>query len=357
MPGYRLCLGLMVGFFCSASLASAILIKTGKGQVGGIVDFDDGKQLTIRIPTSDGKEIVGEFLYSRITVIHRLDDDRLKSLTKDNPQAYLNYADELARQKDDPEARDTAMRLYLIAATLDPTKLGSSSLLRMCTLARTKAEARKYRAMAFLLDPKPDAELLQVEGGKPAQPAKLPAQALKDFAKALHYYRTGQIKLARETAKHEGVDKIFHRAPGKIEPKTFQQWCTDANCHTCREDGTVICPTCRGDGIVFDRFNQRRERCATCKGKKRAPCPDCGGTHGRDVIPDDILRVVLRCELWAMDQQAAGDNAGRNDATDETSWSKVLQSRRLSPVLPLSLETITSFDLRKCRYRDHKWVE
>lgn len=351
----RFGIGLAIGLFFSTSAASAILIDTGAGRVGGFVLNDDGTKLKISIPTPDGEDKVSEYLHTKITIVHQLDVKRLEGLSSDNPKAYRDYAEELARQKDDPEARYTAMRLYLIAAKLAPEEFGSSSLLAMSALAKPPAEARKYRAMAFLLDAKADAGLLKAEGVKPAPPVKFPARALEDFTKALQLYRAGQIKLATETAKREGVDKIFNNAPGKFDLKTFLQCCTDANCTTCRADGTVTCPTCNGRGIVVNMFQQLR--CSTCKGKKRVPCPDCGGTHVRDSLPDDVLRLVLRCELWAMDQQGASADAGWNDAADAKSWSALLRSRGLSPVLPLSLETITSFDPRKCRYRNRKWVE
>lgn len=356
MRGWRLYLGLVVGLLCSTSLASAILIDTGAGRVGGFVLSDDGTKLRISVPTPDGEDKVSEYLHEKIKVLHQLDVKRLEGLSPDKPEAYHDYADQLARQGADPEARYVAMRLYLLAARLDPEKLGSSSLLRMSALASTPAEARKYRAMAFLLDPKANAELLKAEPVKPALPAQLKAKALEDFTKALLLYRMGQVKQASELAGHEGVDQIFNRAPGKVTVKTFQQWCTDASCQTCQADGKVVCPTCRGRGITFNEFVQR-VRCPTCKGMKKVVCPDCGGTHVRDPLPSDALRAVLRCEVWAMDRQGGGEKAGRKDETERTSWSAILQSGRLRPVLPLSLETISPFDPRKCLYRNRKWVE
>jgi hypothetical protein len=346
---------LAVVLVCSTSLAKAILIETKTGKVGGFVAEDDGAVLKIRIPTTDGEEL-RSFPHTDIKVIHQLNVKRLEGLSKDNPKAYCDYAEELARHEADPEARYMAMRLYLIAAKLEPTKFGSSSLLRMSALAGTPAEARRYRAMAFLLDPKADAGLLKAEAVKPAQPAKFQAAAMTDFVKALQQYRMGQIKAASDTAKHKGVDQIFRMAPGKIDLKTFLQWCTDATCQSCRADGTVICSNCKGTGVVRNGF--KSVRCPTCNGKKALLCPDCGGTHVREPLPDKALRAVLQCELWAMEQQGAGDTAGLKDATDTKSWSAVLQSRQLRPALPLSLETmITGFDPSKCLYRNRKWVE
>jgi hypothetical protein len=355
MPVCRFFLVLAVGLFCATLPTSAILIESKDGKVGGYVEDDDGTKLVIRVRTPDGREKRERFEHAKITILHRLDVKRLEGLSRDNPKAYRDYAEELARHKDDPEARDTAMRLYLIAAKLAPEKFGSSSLLGMSALA-SPAEARKCRAMAFLLDPKADAGVLKDQAAKPVQPAKFPAGALGEFTRALQHYRAGRIQAAMDTAKHEGVEKVFSMTPEKIDQKTFLGWCNDASCKTCKPDGTVACTACKGSGVILNMFGQY-ERCPTCSGKKKVICPDCGGTHVRDPLPDDALRVVLRSELWALDQQGAGDDAGRKDATEAKGWSAVLQSRRLSPVLPLSLETITDFDPRKCRYRNGKWVE
>ncbi len=355
MSGYRLGLGLVVGLL-STSLASGILIETKTGRVGGFVLHDDGTKLKISIPTPDGQEKVSEYLRADVKIIHQLDVKRLESLSRDNPRGYRDYADELARQDADPEARYVAMRLYLIAARLAPDEFGSNSLLRMSALASTPAEARKYRAMAFLLDSKGDATLLKAEAVNSADPPRLPAQALEDFTRTLRLYRAGQPTLATETARHEGVDKVFSVAPGKIDLKTFLQWCTDAQCQNCRADGTVVCPTCAGRGIIVNKLNQI-QACPTCSNKKKVLCPDCGGTHVRDPLPDDVLRVVLRCELWAMEQQGGGGNVGRKEVADTKSWSAALQSRQRGAVLPLSLETISTFDPRKTRYRNREWVE
>jgi hypothetical protein len=345
-----------VGLFCWALPGSAILIETKEGKVGGYLKADDGTKLTIIIRTPDGREKPEVYTLAKITVLHRMDVKRLERLSPDNPKAYRDYADELAAHKDDPEARDTAMRLYLIAASLAREKFGTSCLLSMSTVASTPAEARKCRAMAYLLDPKADPELLKTPAVKPAGPGKLPGSALGDFTKAMQHYRLGRINLAVDTAKHDGVDKLFALTPDRFDQKTFLQWCADSTCKTCK-DGKVSCPNCKGSGVVMNPANPfgGYEKCPTCGGTKRVTCPDCGGTHIHDP-PDEVLRVVLRSELWALEQQGAAD-PGRKEATDPRGWSSVMQSRRLNPVLPLSLETITEFDPHKCRYRNGRWVE
>jgi hypothetical protein len=359
MSVWRLIAGVAVGLFCWVAPASAILIESNDAkntQVGGFLIRDDGANLTIRIRTPDGREQDVTYALDKIKILHRLDVKRLEALSRDNPKGYRDYAAELAQQKKDPEARDTAIRLFLIAAKLAPEKFGSSSLLSMSELASTPTEAHKYRALAFVLDPKAGPELLKAEAVKPPPLDRNQLRALDDFTKALQHYRAGRLKLATDTVRKDGVDKIFGLAPTKLDQKTFLQWCTDANCENCRADGTVVCPNCKGNRIVVGMFGQR-ERCSTCNGNGRLICPDCGGTHVRDPLPEQSVRGALRLELWAMEQQGLGGDPGRKEATEPKGWSTVLQSRRLSPVLPLSLDTITDFDPRKCRYRNGKWVD
>jgi len=352
MQWRRFVLGLAVGFWCLPAAARAILIETGGVQVSGYFQSDDGKTLIIKVRSADGTERIKEYERGKIKIIHQLDRNRLENLSKDAPKAYRDYADELAQQTSDPEARDMAMRLFLIAAYLDPEQFGPSSLIRMSALAATPAEARKCRGMAFLLDPKATADLLKAEGVKPPQPVKAQAPALKEFVKALQCYRVGQIEAAKKSARLEGVDKIFTMVPGMIDKKTFLQRCTDATCATCKLKGKVKCTMCNGKGTTRNVFSQV-VRCTACTGTGDVFCATCDGT-GTNPIPEDMLRIVLRAELWAVDQLSAAPRGKKETA--ETTWSTILEARQAAPVLPLSLETITEFDPRKCLYRNGAWI-
>src|SRR5262245_45441987 len=146
---------LMLLFLLAASVPSrgvAIEFKNGINHLTGVVVKDDGKKLTVRL--SDGKDY--EYERFRIDVLHELDKKRLEKLSRNNPKAHRNHADDLAKHPNDPKAKDTALRLYLISAYLDPERFGASSLLAMSALAENAAEARRYIAMAYLLDTKND---------------------------------------------------------------------------------------------------------------------------------------------------------------------------------------------------------
>ncbi|GEM_PF-2051736 len=329
--------------------------------VGYLVSKDD-KTLVIRV-FKDGKE--KEKPYDRakykVNIIHEIDKDRLAKLVKDDPKAYRDYAEVLADKKlaDDPEAKYMARRLFLIAAYLDPQQFGPSALVSMSSLAGTPAEARKCRAMAFLLDPKGAADVLKRDAVKPAPMPKDKTSALQDFQKALQWYRTGQILNAWSFAtKSKDMDKVCSMAPGMMDQKEFVQRCLDANCSTCNKSklipsGKVVCPMCNGFGgtKVFGGL----QLCTTCKGQKILDCTACDGTGVNQTFPDDAMRIILQAELWAVDQMSGGD-AGGKKGTGATTWSSILRARQVGPVSPLSLETITEFDPRKCLYRNGAWV-
>ena len=87
--------------------------------------------------------------------------ERLAELDPARPQSYLEYAEELAEKRRDPEARDAAMRLFAIAAARGESKVRHSALLGLIELARSPQEERRFRAAAYLHDPAHDLSLLE----------------------------------------------------------------------------------------------------------------------------------------------------------------------------------------------------
>lgn len=353
MHAIRFALGLAFGLFFTTALAWAIIIDTGTGKVAGFVISDDGTNLKISIRTPDGGEYEKSFERGKIRILHEINVNRLENLSPDKPWRYFQYAEELARHKDDPEARARAKELYLIAANIKKEEFGVKSLRGMSALADTEAEARKYLAAAFLLDPKADDKMLKA--GKLAQAAQISARDLDEFINTLHLYRARKFKEAEKTAQGGGMGKIFSTAhPSNLDLKGFLDLCAKAYCHTCAENGTVKCPNCR-DGNVYLSNGAFDRRCNECK-KGRKRCPVCGGKHFN--APDDrAARVVLQCEVWALNRQQGWRNdPARNQAAGANSWSAVVQSGRMPPV-GLSLDMmIKGFDPNKNLYRNRKWV-
>jgi hypothetical protein len=290
--------------FVSHNPVRAILIETGPGKrVGGwLEDHKDPKKVAVRVKVPGGEDKVDVYDRAKIKIVHKVDLDRLKGFTRDKPRAYCDYADELAEQKADPEATEVALRLFVIAAYLDTPKLGRSCLEKMSALAADPADQRKYRAMAFLLDPDP--ALLKLEPGKaPSPQSKAAKDGLFYFRKALRQYRNGQFSEAQDNAKVAGADTYFNAAPGFMDQKSFIQACKDAIANKS--------------------------------------------------LAEDNMDAVLRAEVWALDQMLPAEAAGKKGTSG--GWARVL-SNQLNPTPVLSLETISEFDPRTCVFKGGTWV-
>jgi hypothetical protein len=156
--------GVVVGWCLAAHAgwAATVLLKNEATPVRGYLVAEDEQSVTLRVLEANGDWRERRILRESIEIVIRpVDAARLAELDPKFPRAYRDYAEELAEKRVDPEARETAIRLYLIAAYLAPDELGRSALLGMVPLARHEPERRRFRAMAYLLDPAGDRQLLQ----------------------------------------------------------------------------------------------------------------------------------------------------------------------------------------------------
>src|SRR3954466_16365436 len=127
--------------------AAVVIYKRGtnKPVTGHLVRQSD-REVIVREDTPAGaKELV--IPRSEIEdLIESVSPARLASLDPARPREYREYAEELAEKKLDPEARLTAVRLFQIAAWLDPAKTGRGALLGLVSLARPGEEEARFRA-------------------------------------------------------------------------------------------------------------------------------------------------------------------------------------------------------------------
>ena len=334
--------------------AWSILIEVAPGKrVGGYVENETPTQLSLRVKQPDGKDKVEIFDKAKILVVHRVQWEPVGKLEKANPKGYRDLAEELAPKADDPEARDLALRLFLIAAYLDPDTLGRSSLLQMAGLAATPEEARKYRAMAFLLDPRHDATLLQVPAALP--PAKIDLPTLDNFLQAVRYYRVGELDNAKRYAQAPGVAAYFGQVPGLIAHQQLIANCTEGKCKLCSARGKIFCTRCGGKGKGINA-NKVYVICPDCVGWKSLVCSDCSGAGHTLKMNQEQVQALLRAELWGLNQ-TLGVAAADNKEEAPKKWTELATAARAGPVPGLTLETLTSFDPRQCVYRNGKWVE
>ncbi len=234
-------------------------------------------------------------------VLYAFSAERLQSLDPKKPQDYRIYAEELA-EKPDPEARALAIRLYLIAAYLDPPGLGRGCLLAMSPLAAAPHEERKYRAMAYLLDPAHDRGALRPPSVVSLDAAGLTDLQRKALATGLRALRSGDKSLAQQTSQ---------QPPFRIALEQFESL------------------------LSLDEF----------VAAARDP---------RELLSPGLLKRIVQLELALSPAPGArrADEGGR-----PLSWSELVAQGRDRRATPLTLEALTPYDPRQSVYRDGKWVE
>ena len=225
--------------------------------------------------------------------------ERLAELDPARPTSYRDFAEELAEKKIDPDARDAAIRLYLIAAHLAPDELGRSALLGMVSLARTAEEERRFRAMAYLLDPRHDRSLLKAAGDSSRASDASPGRS--ELLSALQTLRQGQPRIAERMASRPSVIAAFKHYSGSLSHDDFL-----AACDASRE------------------------------------------------LDDVTLARIISYELEVLGGKTTEPEAGE---ADSGGWSATLSAGDTSPVPSLTLESLTEYDPAACVFRDGKWVK
>lgn len=84
-------------------------------------------------------------------LIQNIDAEKLALLTPERPDEYRLMAEELSSQQLDLEARDLAIRLYMISIANSVGEDRSSSLIGLVDLARTTNEKIKFETFRFLI--------------------------------------------------------------------------------------------------------------------------------------------------------------------------------------------------------------
>jgi len=285
----------------SASQGAIVVLKDKAEPVFGTIVREERERIVVRTLDAECKprdEILRRDQIDEI--IPSVSSDRVAALDPARPSLYRDYAEELYARRRDPEARATAIRLYVIAAWLDRENLGRSSLLGLVALARSPQEEKKFRAALYLIDPRTSLDAVQVSA-KTTTAGDEDASAPQELLRALRLLRTGKGPTARAIAEKPAVAKLL---------ETYSRILTRAE------------------------FN---------------------AASGQAVLSPRELRQTLLLELEMESLVHPASNT--EPAAASAHWSRELQGKGGKAVPSLSLETLTEFDPRKCMYRDGKWVE
>ncbi|MFN3150574.1 hypothetical protein [Bremerella sp.] len=289
--------------FSSDALGAVVYVKGQQEPIAGFVESADDMSIQLRIVTPEGDELNRRILRSEIDLLLQpVSPSRLSQLSPDNPKAYREYAEELVEKKTDPEAVETAKRLFMIAAHLDPQTEGRSALLGMTPLMNDPQGVKQLRAMAYLLDPSHDASLLEGQPQAVTTGAALDESVREEVTKVLKMLRHGERSDARQQLQREEVRSAMRQGTSKITPDE-------------------------------------------CLALVQGTCPGC--EQGR--IPPYMLQKLVAAELELNSSQAASDV--------KPQWGFFLDGTFQEPLPVLSLAKAVGFDPKQCVYRDGKWVE
>ena len=291
---------------CVTQAARGVLISTKSGEeLRGFLIRQDDNQVILDEVRSDGTKARRRLERSEIAlIVVTVSADDLATLQHDEPASYRDLAEELAVKRKDPDAHHAALRLYLIAAFLEPETLGRSSLLGMVSLARNPAEERRFRAMLFLLDPDADPAILkEPDRFRPSDREQIDIQ--NRLLAALRALRRGSKSEALRIAQRPEVKQHLQRYVDILEHHELVTACTP-------------------------------------------------GTNRRKLTPL-ILQKVIKLEL-AILFPASSSPAASKVKSAGNSWSHLFKRTAPSPTLPLRLESLTEFDPRKSQFRNGAWI-
>ncbi len=342
---FALSLSLLLAVSAGKAEAIIVLLKGQDAPVRGYFVRENEHVVVLQQLQSDGSTQERTLSRSEIEeIIRSVDSDRLATLTPSNPDAYREYAEELAEKSKDPDAQVTAIRLFLIAASLQPQRLGRSCLLGMVPLARHEAEQKRFRAMAYLLDPTHDTALLAMPAVTRTPKSDLEPRQVEFLLRALRLLRQGKQRDALAQARRVKLKERLHELTDTITYKEFERAC-EPTCPYCQR-GREPCPDCKGAKFVESKA------CARCSATGDIPCHACGGDYRNNRLPPSLFRRIIQLELeWL----PADETAAPPPDTTRASWSKSVQEAQLQPLAPLTLETLTEFDPRANTYREGQW--
>ena len=312
--GWCCWLGGLIAFMVPAADASGatLLLRDEAEPVRGMIieENDDGVLLRVELPDGGVRErlILRE---SIDTILRPVDEERLAALDPHQPRAYRDYAEELAEKRIDPEARDTSIRLYLIAAHLAPEELGRSALLGMTPLARNATERRRFRAMAFLLDPEQNPDLLRPNDRSDDAASAVDSAATPQVTmllRALEMLRRGRHQEANRLVRRAGVSELLEEHADILTLEEFLEACGER--------------------------------------APRGPEP-----------PARLLARIVQLELRLMGGDAEPAEVTRVSVPSSgSSWGQLSPEVFHEVVFELTLKTLTEFDPRASIYRNGAWM-
>ena len=334
-----------------------IVLQKGENEgIRGVIVRKDESQIVVKVLARSGKTELRTIPRAQIEeIIETVDKQRLSGLKPSKPESYSLYAEELSDKRNDLEAREMGIRLFLIAAHLDPNRLGRSSLLGMTRLSRSSDEERRFRAMVYLLDTAHDRSSLQApqHQSRPVVSLKMDQGRFKSLLKVGELIRKGEKRTAQLMIQRPPVRRALARYGQVMTAKQLEN-IASTRCSNCK-GGKMKCTHCNGTGRVA---GTRRVKCPRCM-RGTTLCNICFGNYvQRWTSRADSFRL-LTLELAILKSLGAepliAPAIGARSKAKVSAWSKVVRSKQTQKAPTLTLQTITEFDPRLSVYNNGKW--
>jgi hypothetical protein len=174
----------------------------------------------------------------------------------------------------------------------------------MIPLARSDVEQRRFRTMAYLLDPAHDPRLLTHSPQARRPQSSLDRKTAEALIRALRLARQGERRNALTQARRF---RLADRLPELTDTITIREF---------------------------------EEACQPAKQISRS-----------------LARRIMELELaWLPSGASEAPQADSTTLPLPSGWSRAVAGQGVDPVRPLSLDKLTDLDPRACRYRDGEWT-
>jgi len=180
--------------------ADAIWLVGQKQPIYGIVESSDQKQIQFR-RTTDGQQFESQTIgrNSVETIVVNHDSSRLSSLPYGDWKPWLELAEELDSQKQDPVARNLAIRLLVIVtANSNDAQQRGAAMDGLVSLARNNAERQQFNRLRYL----------ETGKGEPAPSVRAGRSSPRDRKSAADLVRRVRLQ---QTTNRELNDRVSEK--------------------------------------------------------------------------------------------------------------------------------------------------
>lgn len=186
-------LGMIVGLvgFAEESRADMLWLVESEEPLPGRVISETRDAIEYRYRVGEAEQ-TSQFKRSEIKeLVVTIDQEALKNLNPNNLRAYLDQAEQLSANRQDPYAIETAKRLCLIVARWGSTDLKESAFLLLVSICEGE-ELVRVRSLAYVYHP--SIEFQEASSGQTNGPSKDARESLVELIQLVCRERSAEVK-------------------------------------------------------------------------------------------------------------------------------------------------------------------